>query len=251
MELFSRTYGQGPPIVILHGLFGFSDNWQTVAKALSDTHTVITIDQRNHGRSPHAASHNYHDLSEDLYAYLNQHWIFETIVMGHSMGGKAAMQFALDYPEMVSKLIVVDIAPGQSKSRQDDVIDALLSIDLTQINERAAIETLLLAKLKENGTVQFLLKNITRNEDGNFKWKMNLEVLARDQDAILAPVVGAGNFDKPTLFIKGSESKYIGGVDEVTGYFPKGELITIPKAGHWVHADQPLLLIEAVRNFIG
>jgi esterase len=250
MSLASRTYGQGPPIVILHGLFGFSDNWQTIAKALADQYTVITIDQRNHGRSPHLPSHTYHDLSSDLHEFLNENWIFQSIVIGHSMGGKAAMQFALDHPDMVSALVVIDIAPGQSKTRQDDVIAALTTLDLIKNNDRLVIEEQLMASLGDIGTVKFLLKNLTRNPEGQLEWKMNLSVLSAAHDDILAPITGQ-KYEGPVLFVKGERSGYITDADrmEIERHFPNAQIVTIKDAGHWVHADQPQALLRVLADF--
>jgi esterase len=251
MELFYRTFGQGSPIIILHGLFGFSDNWQTIAKALADNFTVITPDLRNHGKSSHAPTHSYSDLSHDLYEFLTSQWIFESILIGHSMGGKAAMQFALDHPDMVSKLVVIDIAPGQSKTRQDDVFEALNSIDLHNLTDRKLVEQHLMEKLGDIGVVQFLLKNLTRNTDGALEWKMNLSVLTAAHDEVLKPIQG-DRFLHKTLFIRGERSKYIQDADlpEIKAHFPNSEVHTIHNAGHWVHADQPLAVIEALRQFL-
>jgi esterase len=251
MELFFRTYGQGQPIIILHGLFGFSDNWQTIAKALANEYSVITVDQRNHGKSPHLPTHTYTDLSEDLYHFLNTQWIFESVIIGHSMGGKAAMQFALDYPDMVKKLVVIDIAPGQSKNRQDDVINALLDINLEQQKDRKEIEIFLMERLNDAGTVQFLLKNLTRDDTGQLQWKMNIGVLAQAQDHILAAVSGTP-YSGPALFVRGSKSGYITDTDQpsISSLFPNAEVVTIENAGHWVHADQPQILIDLLKEFL-
>jgi esterase len=251
MQLFSRSYGQGAPIVILHGLFGFSDNWQTVAKALSDQYTIIAVDQRNHGKSPHAPTHTYPDLAQDLHNFLHENWIFQSVIIGHSMGGKAAMQFALDYPDMVQKLVVIDIAPGASKTRQDDVFEALNGIGLDGLTDRKLVENHLMDSLKEPGTVQFLLKNLTRDAEGALEWKVNLPVLTTAHEDILAPVSG-GQFEGPTLFVRGERSGYITDIDtpEIKTHFPNSEVITIPNAGHWVHADQPKALIETLEAFL-
>ncbi len=251
MDLYARSYGQGDPIIILHGLFGFSDNWHTIAKQLAEDFMVITLDQRNHGRSPHADTHTYPDLSQDLYHYLTQHWVFKTALIGHSMGGKVAMQFALDYPDMVSRLIVIDIAPGQSKTRQDEVFESLNAIPLDRLTDRKVVENHLMERLDNPGVVQFLLKNLTRNTSGGLEWKMNLPVLTAAQDDVLAPVRG-DTYDGPTLFVKGSLSSYIQDSDTplIQKQFPKAKVITIPDAGHWVHADQPQALMRVLRDFL-
>jgi esterase len=251
MELYAREFGQGSPVVILHGLFGFSDNWQTVAKQLSEHHLVITPDLRNHGRSPHVPTHNYPEMAEDLRAFLEAHWIFHTAIVGHSMGGKVAMQLAMHHPDMVTKLVVVDMEPGQSDDNQSSIFKALLDMQISDMKERKEAEAFLLDRVPDLGTRQFLLKNITRNDDGGFEWKMNLPVLWENFDNILAPVDGEP-FDKPALFIRGSRSNYIRDHEwpGVLRLFPQAQLITIPDAGHWVHADQPAALIEALRAFL-
>lgn len=251
MQLFSREFGQGPPVVILHGLFGFSDNWQTVAKALADTHLVITPDLRNHGRSPQAPTHSYPEMAEDLKAFLEAHWIFSTALIGHSMGGKVAMQFALDHPDMVEKLVVVDIAPGQANDNHSAIFQALFQLDLHRIHSRQEADTLLASRIADPGIRQFLLKNITRQPGGSYTWKMNLPALWQAYPQILAGVSGEP-FDKPTLFVRGSRSDYIKDEDFalIKTLFPQAGIVTVEGAGHWVHADQPEALLQILRQFL-
>lgn len=249
--LYHKEFGSGSPIIILHGLFGFSDNWQTIAKALSEQHLVVTPDLRNHGRSPHANSHTYLEMAEDLRAFMEAQWMFSATVMGHSMGGKVAMQLALHYPEMVERLIVVDMAPGAAEDNHSDIFKALLGLNLSDIQTRAEIESYLATRIEEVGTRQFLLKNITRDTDGRFSWKMNLPVLWKHFSDILAPVSGPP-FHKPTLFVRGARSHYLKDSDFplIQSLFPRAEIVTIPDAGHWVHADQPAALLEVLRAFL-
>jgi esterase len=251
LELYFREFGEGRPLVILHGLFGFSDNWQTVAKALSDQYLVITPDLRNHGRSPHTTTHSYPEMAEDLFGFLEDRWVFSSVVMGHSMGGKVAMQFALTHPDMVERLIVVDMDPVQVADHQQTVFKALLSVDFEVLNTRQLVEAHLTQWIDDVGTRQFLLKNVTRDEDNRLSWKMNLDTIWRDYANVLAPLE-SGVFDKPALFIRGANSNYIADADwpVVLQYFPQATLVTIEGAGHWVHADQPQALIEAVRQFL-
>ncbi len=251
LELFSREFGQGSPIVILHGLFGFSDNWQSIAKVLSEQHLVITPDLRNHGRSPHLHTHSYPEMAADLEAFMNERWMFSATYIGHSMGGKVAMQMALSQPDMVERLVVVDMEPGISVSNHDDIFDALFSLDLESIQTRQDAEAFLWTRIKDGGTLQFLLKNITRDADGKYTWKMNLDTLHRDYANILAPVEGPP-FEKPALFIRGGNSDYIRDEEwpNVLRLFPNAQLATIDGAGHWVHADKPAELVETIRQFI-
>ncbi len=251
MELYAREFGQGSPVIILHGLFGFSDNWQTIAKALAANHLVITPDLRNHGRSPHVPGHSYTEMAEDIRAFLEARWIFTSAVIGHSMGGKTAMQLALHYPDLVDRLVVVDIEPGQADDNQGDIFAALLGLDLTKITSRQEADAFLTTRVPDMGTRQFLLKNITRNENGTYSWKMNLPELWKHYADILGPVTGEP-FDKPTLFIRGSRSDYIKDSDlpAIKMLFPQAELVTIEGAGHWVHADKPAELFHVIQQFL-
>ena len=250
-ELFSREFGAGSPVLILHGLFGFSDNWQTIAKGLAETHLVVTPDLRNHGRSPHLPTHSYPEMAEDVKAFMEEKWMFHATVIGHSMGGKVAMQFALNHPDMVEKLVVVDMEPGPAEDNHSDIIDALLGLDLDTITERSQAEAYLAERIPDFGTRQFLLKNITREDDGTFTWKMNLPVLWKHYKDILAPVTGPA-FEKPTLFIRGSRSNYIKDHEweKAKLLFPNAQLVTIEGAGHWVHADKPAELLAILKQFL-
>ncbi len=250
--MYYREFGQGAPVVILHGLFGFSDNWQTIAKGLADHRLVITPDLRNHGRSPHLPTHTYPEMADDLKTFLEEHWIFSTDLVGHSMGGKVAMQFALHHSDMVNKLVVVDIAPGEASDNHSDIFQSLLDLDLSKITTRQEADTFLAARIPDYGTRQFLLKNIGRDANGRFTWKMNLPVLWQEYPAIVAAVDGEP-FDKPALFIRGSRSGYIKDADFslIKTLFPQAEIKTIEDAGHWVHADKPAELLETLQTFLG
>lgn len=251
MELYSREFGSGDPVVILHGLFGFSDNWQTIAKGLAEHHLVVTPDLRNHGRSPHVEEHTYPLMAEDVKAFMEEHWMFSAAVVGHSMGGKVAMQLALSHPDTVEKLVVVDMEPGLAEDNHSAIFQALLGMDLSSMKTRQEAETYLSERIPDVGTRQFLLKNITREDDGSFTWKMNLPVLFKHYNDILAPVTGEP-FHKPTLFIRGSRSNYIreSELPHIRTLFPQAEIITIEGAGHWVHADQPAELLAVLKNFL-
>lgn len=251
MELYFREFGRGKPVVILHGLLGFSDNWQTVAKALSDTYAVYTPDLRNHGRSPHVPTHTYEEMAEDMRLFLQQNWLYNATVIGHSMGGKVAMQLAMNYPDLLEKLVVIDIDPGQATDNHRDIFRALLGVDFNSVKTRQEAEDYLSNQIEDVGVRQFLLKNITRNDDGSFRWKMNLQVLWDEYSDILAPVTGEP-FEKPTLFIRGGRSQYIKNEDFalIHKLFPKADVLTIEGAGHWVHADKPAELLAALRQFL-
>ncbi|MBX2891535.1 MAG: alpha/beta fold hydrolase [Saprospiraceae bacterium] len=254
MELYYREFGQGSPVIILHGLFGFSDNWQTIAKGLADHHLVVTPDLRNHGRSPHLPQHSYPEMAEDMKAFMEARWMFSAAVVGHSMGGKVAMQLALTHPDMVERLVVVDMAPGLAEDNHSYIFEALLGMDLSKMKTRQEADSYLSERIKDVGTRQFLLKNITREHDGTFAWKMNLPALHRHFDDILAPVhPDASAFDKPTLFVRGSRSNYIKDADFplIKSLFPQADVVTVADAGHWVHADKPKELLEILKAFLG
>lgn len=251
MELFFREFGQGSPVIILHGLFGFSDNWQTVAKGLSEHHLVVTPDLRNHGRSPHADTHSYAAMAEDLRLFMEKHWMFSATIIGHSMGGKVAMQLALSHPEMVDRLVVVDMEPGKAEDNHSSIFRALLDLDLSKMASRTQIESYLTDRIPDTGTRQFLLKNVTREDDGRFNWKMNLPVLWKHYSDILAAVTG-DPYDKQALFIRGSRSDYIKDADIplIHSLFPKADVVTVEGAGHWVHADKPDEMLNLLKAFL-
>lgn len=252
MELNHKTFGQGPPLIILHGLFGTLDNWQTLAKRWAEHYTVFIIDQRNHGRSPHLGAHSYPLMAEDLKAFMEANWMYEANLLGHSMGGKTVMQFATHYPEMVDKMVVVDIGPKPYVGGHEAIIKALNALDLNQIEDRKQADATLATDIPDFGVRQFLLKNLTREKSGGYRWKMNLPVLTRDYTAILENISPAETYEGPSLFVRGEKSNYIqdGDLPLLQSHFPSAELITILNAGHWVHAEQPIALFEAVSNFL-
>lgn len=251
MDLNFKSLGQGPPLVILHGLFGTLDNWQTLAKQWAKNHTVYLVDQRNHGRSPHLPEMNYPLMAEDLANFLDQEWVHECHVLGHSMGGKTAMQFAMDFPDRVTKLVVVDMTPKRYEAGHDLIFEALKSIKLDQLSSRNEAAEQLGQFIAEKGVVQFLLKNLTRIPAGGFRWKMNLEALYNGYTNILSAIEGTP-FNGPSLFVRGGKSKYVLDSDqgEIKTYFPAAQLETISTAGHWIHADQPQELLRLVNDFL-
>lgn len=253
MQLNYKVYGSGEPLLILHGLFGMLDNWQTIARQLETRYTVYLIDQRNHGRSPHDALHSYPAMAGDLHAFLMQTGIESANILGHSMGGKTAMQFALTFPRQVKKLIVVDIGVKRYSGTHEHIMDALRSIDLSAVHYRADAEKVLLDKIPEFSVRQFLLKSLQRNTDGSYSWKFNLDALYDNYDEhILAAVESKHVFSGETLFISGEKSPYISPDDwpEIQMLFPGARRIVIPGAGHWVHAEQPKLLLDAIVPFL-
>lgn len=252
LELNYKKLGNGPPLLVLHGLFGMLDNWQTLAKEFAKDYEVWLIDQRNHGKSPHTADFDYYLLAEDI-ANLIEKESIQPYILGHSMGGKTAMQLSMDYPSLIKKLIVVDIAPKNYPPGHDDIFKAFFSIDLETLENRKEADEILAKTISEWGVRQFLLKNLTKKE-GKYRWKANVQAIFENYDQIIANSVGPfQQFDNPTLFIKGGKSpRYIEYDDwpEVLNYFPDARLETVEGAGHWVHAEKPKELLDLVLNFL-
>lgn len=253
IELNYKSFGQGDAIIILHGLFGTLDNWQTIAKQLSKEYYVFLIDQRNHGRSPHVEGFDYQLMAEDLHQFMEQNWIHQAHIIGHSMGGKTAMQFALEYEDMVNKLIVVDIAPKAYQGGHELILNALRNFPLQTIASRKEAEAFLLEQgIIDLGVRQFLLKNLTRSKSGGYQWKMNFVEIDKNYQNILANINSNEQFDGDSLFIRGSKSNYIQDDDfpQIQKYFPNAQLSSVEDAGHWVHAEKPTELLNLVTNFL-
>ncbi len=252
MKLFYRELGEGSPIVIMHGLFGSSDNWLTFAKKLAETHKVFLLDLRNHGQSPHASEHSYATMCEDLREFIDEHNLFEPVIVGHSMGGKLAMKFATKYPDLLSKLVVIDISPKYYKPHHQKYLAALHALPLHDLQSRQEADVEMQKYITEMGVRQFLLKNLYRDENNEFKWRMNLPILSEQIDNIGEGLDANQRFRKPSLFVKGEFSDYITEDDEVMAkwIFPQSKMITIAGAGHWVQADKPVELLEALEEFL-
>ena len=246
-----KIQGSGDPVVILHGFLGSLDNWQTFAKDLANHHMVITADQRNHGRSPHTSDFSLDLMAEDLHQLMENEWIHTATIIGHSMGGKTAMQFAMTYPDMVEKLVVLDITPRKYEAAHIGILNALNQVPIEQISNRFEADSILANDISEYNIRQFLLKNLKRNDLG-FEWKMNLQVLTEQYDSILKPIKTEHPYQGPALFIGGSESKYVQEEDlpEILRLFPMANMVTIDEAGHWLHVDQPHILLKTVLDFI-
>ena len=254
MKLFYKQVGEnGTPIIILHGIFGSSDNWLTIGKVLGETHQIFIIDQRNHGQSPRSEDFDYNVMAEDLREFIDDHKIDNPILLGHSMGGKTVMQFAMNYPDRFSKMIVVDIAPKFYPVHHSMILQGLASINLKTLKSRTEANDLLKRFEENEGVRQFLLKNLWRNPTKNneFDWRINVPVITKNIDIVGFELSGEKSVKKPVLFIKGSESYYIQPEDErkIWELFPDYELITIEGAGHWVQADKPKEFIEIITQF--
>lgn len=254
MQLHHKSFGQGFPLLIVHGLFGTLDNWQTLGKRFAEQHLVYLVDQRDHGRSFHSEEITFPILGEDLRRFMEDNWMHEAHLLGHSMGGKSVMQCALDNPDLVDKLVVVDVAPRDYAGSHQEIFEALFAVDLVNLRDRKDADAFLKTRIPSYSVRQFLLKNLSRDRDtGGFRWKMNLPVIYKYYSDILANVRWDGTpFDKPTLFIRGADSDYIQDEDYPTirRMFPQARIETVADAGHWVHAQQPEVLYRLVREFL-
>lgn len=259
MQLFSHKFGHGPPLVVLHGLFGMSDNWLTIGKKLAQKGFNVHLpDIRNHGQSPHKPSHTYNDICDDLVGYLQKENFSEVGMIGHSMGGRAAMAFGLLYPKRVKKLAVIDIAPSdygrESISYHTGILQNLMEIDLATYSSRHAIMAEMESRLHDTRLVMFLAKSITKNADGIFYWRLNLPVLLQALPVISASFDSFGDYAPcpvNTLFVKGENSEYIlpRHEPERMRFYPRSSIVTIDNGGHWLHMEQPEKLLEVLLGF--
>ena len=268
MELFFRKYGEsGPPLIILHGLYGSGDNWVSIARDLSTDFEVYVVDQRNHGQSPQSEEHDYPTMRDDLRDFMDDQGIEKAVLIGHSMGGKTIMSFALKWPERLQSLISVDIAPksyrdlaldSHSAANHAKMIDAMLDLDMSGAESREEVDQKLRHSIGSDRIRSFLLKNVRRDTDGHFSWRINLVALRDNLDKIMDglevdKVISEGGITGfPTLFVSGANSDYIGPEDYtlIRSIFPVADIVSIPNAGHWVHAEQPALLVKNIKYFL-
>ena len=254
LELFSRELGEenAPNLVILHGLLGTSDNWQTLGKRFAETHLVHLIDQRNHGRSPHHPVHSYEAMAEDVLHYLDERNIQRASIIGHSMGGKTALVFAHRYPDRVQKLVIADMAARAYAPHHGPIFDALLSAPIQGAESRSVVEGHLMSRLDDVGVVAFLMKNLRREKSGGFTWRPNLTVLAPAIGAVVDEVP-LGMNTLPTLAIYGGKSNYVNtdDLDQFQSACMQFQFHEIEDAGHWLHASHPDEFFEEVEDFLG
>lgn len=251
MKLNFKKIGSGKPLIILHGLFGSADNWFTISKDLKDNFTLYLVDQRNHGDSPQSDEWNYKVMVEDLKELMDSEGLEKAFVMGHSMGGKTAMNFALTYPDRVEKLIVADIAPRFYAIHHQSILEGLNALELNELQSRKEADDELAKYIPEVGIRQFLLKSLGRDTDG-FQWKINLPVITEKINEVGKALPDGKNFTGPTLFMAGSNSSYIQQSDmvDIDKFFPNNEIEFIADAGHWLHAEQPEAVVEEIRRFL-
>lgn len=250
--LHSRILGTGDPLLILHGFLGMSDNWKTLGNQFSKDFEVHLIDQRNHGRSFHSDDFDYELLVEDLLYYIEAHNLSRVYLLGHSMGGKTAMLFAVNYPELVRKLLVADISPRYYPPHHHDILEALNAVDFSIHTSRNDIEAVFKEYIPESGVRQFLLKNVTRVSKDRFGYRFNLESLTTNYEEITVPLPSFTQFEGDTLFLSGERSGYISQDDValIDAHFPKNKIVTIKNGGHWLHADNPTDFYAEVVQFM-
>jgi pimeloyl-ACP methyl ester carboxylesterase len=250
MELHVQEYGEGSPLLILHGLFGASDNWHSLAQRFGAFFHVYSLDLRNHGKSPWSEDNSYAAMSEDVHAFILSRDLKKVIVLGHSMGGKVAMHVAQQYPELLSKIVIADMGIKAYPMHHQHILAGIHALPLAELSSRSEAEALLKTHVENAGIRQFLLKNLYWKEKGKLAWRMNVEVLEKEMPKILS-ALPLQECWTPALFLRGELSNYIlpEDFDSIETLFPDASIETITNAGHWLHAEQPDLFFDAVMRF--
>ncbi len=253
MKLHSNILGEGRPLLILHGFLGMSDNWKTLGNDFAEAgYQVHLIDQRNHGRSPHSEVFNYTELAKDIQEYIQHYSLKNVILIGHSMGGKTAMTAAALFPNLIEKLVVVDIAPKYYPPHHQDILKGLKAVDEATLESRGEADEVLSQYVSQKAVRMFLLKNLYWKEKNRLGLRLNLEVLTKEIEKVGEALPGDYVYSKPTLFIKGERSNYITSEDKglIEKHFPEAKISVIPRAGHWVHAENKKGFYEEVMKFM-
>ena len=253
MKLHSTILGEGQPILILHGFLGMSDNWKTLGNEFSKAgYQVHLIDQRNHGRSPHSDIFNYTELAKDVKEYIEAYSLKNVILIGHSMGGKTAMTAAALFPHLIEKLVVVDISPKYYAPHHQQILKGLKAVDDATLTSRGDADEVLSQYVKEKPVRMFLLKNLYWKQKERLGLRLNLDVLSKEIEELGQGLPGDYTYSKPTLFIKGERSNYITSEDHglIGKHFPNSKISVIPRAGHWVHAENKKAFYEEVMKFL-
>lgn len=259
VALNHRISGDGPPLILLHGLFGSLENLGGISRRLQDEWQIHALDQRNHGGSPHTDTMDYPSMADDVLAYMDAQGLEKASILGHSMGGKTAMQVALQAPDRVERIVVADIAPVTYQPRHDAVLEGLTSVDLRSIRSRQDADSVLADYVEESGVRQFLLKNLVRVSDderdrypGLYRWRLNLPVIEQCYPDLAKAPEGDDPFDGPVLFIKGADSAYIQEKhrDDIRRRFPAADLRIITGTGHWLHAEKADSFAALCRRFL-
>ena len=253
MKLHTQISGKGQKLVILHGFLGMGDNWKTLSKKFAEAGFEVHLpDMRNHGKSPHSSDFNYRVMVDDVHEYFNTHQIKDAILVGHSMGGKIAMQFASRFPELLSHLIIVDISPKYYKPHHDDILEGLKQLKEKNLTSRQDAEDILKTKIDNQGIRLFLLKNLKREKDNHLSLKPNIDAFLKNKENIGEALPENYTYKGQTLFIKGEHSDYITDQDKniISKHFSNYKIISIPNAGHWVHAENPTTFLTKTIEFI-
>ena len=250
--LFSKIEGSGKPILILHGFLGMSDNWKSLGTQFATDFQVHMLDLRNHGRSLHAEDFSYKIMAQDVHAYCEEHQLENIGIIGHSMGGKVAMLLATTHPELVRKLIVADIAPKFYPQHHQDILAGLNAVDFSMQPSRSDVEVIMAQYIPDFGTRQFLMKNLFWKEPGQLAFRFNLAVFNQKMNEIGVALPQSARYQKPTLFIRGGNSKYIldSDFEDIKEHFPNSSIETIPNVGHWLHAENPIEFYQRVTSFL-
>ncbi len=251
--LHYKIFGKGKhTLIILHGLFGSGDNWTTLAKKFAEDFQVIVVDLRNHGHSPHISGMSYTDMAFDVVSLMGHLNVDSAYVIGHSMGGKVAMNMAIQFPSRVSKLLVADIGPKFYPIQHQPIIDALLSVDFEFVKSRTEVEEMLTDAIPDLGTRQFLLKGLYWQESEKLGWRFNLKEIAQHIDEVGKALKKDSTYTGETLFLRGANSDYILNSDlqAIRLHFPKANLQTISNSGHWLHAENPEEFYEKSMGFL-
>jgi pimeloyl-ACP methyl ester carboxylesterase len=264
MKLHYRKIGNGPPLIILHGLYGSSDNWVTIAGKIGDSFTVYLPDQRNHGQSPHSDIHDYNSMRDDLFELATELRLRKFFLAGHSMGGKTAIAFAAKWPEMLNGLLIADISPFTGEKSKETaynehltILRSILSIDLQSVSSRGDAESMLRQNITSEKVRGFILKNLQRHAGDKFTWKMNPSSLLSNLDKITEGIDLKDEFAVPitgfpVIFLKGGDSEYLTSSDisGIRKVLPAAEFVEIKDAGHWIHGDRPDEVIKNLRKLL-
>ena len=253
MKLFFRKSGEGKPLIILHGLFGMSDNWMTISRQLSESgNTVYATDARNHGRSGRSDEFNYAVMSADILELMDDENIESATVIGHSLGGKTAMWLACEHPSRVAGLVVADMATRNYPPHHQQIIAAIESMDFNEVKTRREAESKLREMLSDEGYVQFLLKNIYWDENENLNWRFYFDGIKKNISEVGIALPENYHYSGKTLFLRGAKSGYINDADiiEIRKHFPSAKVETIPGAGHWIHAENPSGFMASLKKFL-
>lgn len=251
MKLFFKTFGEGKPLLILHGLFGSSDNWQTLAKSLSSYYKVYLIDQRNHGHSPQSDDFTFELMAEDLYELAAEEGLRDLLLIGHSMGGKTILHFAQKYGFLIDKMIVADMGIKAYTPHHDEIFNALFAVDVNHCETRRLAEERLSVHVSDTSTKQFLLKNLYWKEPAKLDWRFNLSAIYNKRDEIIK-AIPLLKIDNDVLFLRGAKSNYVTDEDLpfIKQLVPAAKFETIPDVGHWLHAEAPDIFLEKCLEFL-